>query len=212
MEVKTSSVSAIVLAAGESRRMGAKNKLLLPYKGKAVIAHVVEAILASDVHQVHVVVGHEQDRVRTALQGYSVSFVENPDYAQGMGTSIRAGVRHAKEDVAGYMICLSDLPLITADEYSHLADAFLTQYKENAHSITVPRFEGQRGNPVTLSSVYRPAMLSHQGIMGCRGIVKQHPEHVAFVEMSTDNVLRDVDTPEAYQGLLSPESGVRSPE
>ena len=181
--------------------MGAKNKLLLPYKGKAVIAHVVEAILASDVHQVHVVVGHEQDRVREVLEEYAVSFVENPDYEQGMGTSIRAGVQHAEEDVAGYMICLSDLPLITSDEYSDLAHAFLKQRKENAHTITVPRFEGQRGNPVTLSSVYRPAMLSHQGVMGCRGIVKQHPEQVTFVEMSTDHVLRDVDTPEAFSTL-----------
>ncbi|MBX2818066.1 MAG: nucleotidyltransferase family protein [Rhodothermaceae bacterium] len=200
-EAKTSSLSAVVLAAGESRRMGAKNKLLLPYKSKAVIAHVVEAILASDVRQVHVVVGHEQERVREALQSYSVSFVENPDYEQGMGTSIRAGVRHAEEDVAGYMICLSDLPLITADEYSHLAQAFLAHHQASPHAIAVPRFEGQRGNPVTLSSIYRPAMLSHQGIMGCRGIVKQHPEHVHFVDMSTDHVLRDVDTPEAFSGL-----------
>lgn len=181
--------------------MGAKNKLLLPYKGKSVIAHVVESVLASDVHKVHVVVGHEQERVRKALQTYSVSFVENPDYEQGMGTSIRAGVQHAEEDAAGYMICLSDLPLITPDEYSCLAHAFLAQHKENAYAITVPRFKGQRGNPVTLSSVYRPSMLSHQGIMGCRGIVKQHPEHVRFVEMSTDHVLRDVDTPEAFSTL-----------
>ena len=200
-------ISAIVLAAGESRRMGAQNKLLLPYENKTVIQHVVGTILQADVDAVYVVVGHEQDRVRQALDNLKVTFLENPDYVEGMGTSIRTGVERVPEEVAGYMICLSDLPLVTADEYSYLLQGFRNQLQQNPHAISVPRYKGQRGNPVILSSLYRPAMLSHQGVMGCRGIVKQHPEHVTFLEMETDHVLRDIDTPEAYERIR-----VQSPE
>ena len=195
------SVSAIVLAAGESKRMGEKNKLLLPYKGKSVITHVVGSIVQSEVAEVHVVVGHEKEEVRKALEGYPISLVENTHYESGMGTSIRAGIQHAREKVAGYMICLSDLPLITVDEYSRLVHAFINQYNQDSDAIIVPRFGGQRGNPVTLSSNYRSSMLSHQGVMGCRGIVKQHPEHVYFADMETNHVVYDIDTPEAYRGL-----------
>lgn len=201
MEANTSStVSAIVLAAGESKRMGEQNKLLLSYRGKTVIGHVVETILNSNVAEVVVVVGHEQEHIRGALQDYSVSFAENLHYEEGMGTSIRAGIKHAGIHT-GYMVCLSDLPLITAEEYSQLVHAFLTHRENDGSAITVPRFEGQRGNPVTLSSIYRPAMLSHHGIMGCRGIVKQHPDHVYFIDMDTNHVVYDIDTPEAYLGL-----------
>ena len=195
-----STVSAIVLAAGESKRMGEKNKLLLPYRGKAVIEHVVETILQSDVAEVVIVIGHEQEHIRGVLQDYRVSFAVNHHYEEGMGTSIRAGIAHAGNHV-GYMVCLSDLPLITSEEYSHLVRAFLDHRAKDSHAIIVPRFEGQRGNPVTLSSIYRPAMLSHQGVMGCRGIVKQHPDHVYFIDMDTNHVVYDIDTPEAYQGL-----------
>lgn len=199
--VEAMGVDAIVLAAGESKRMGEENKLLLPYKGEPVLRRVVTTILESDVSKVYVVVGHEQNRIRAVLEDLAVEFVENPDYEEGMGTSIRAGVDHASDQVAGYMICLSDLPLITAKEYSFLISAFQEQRKQNPQAITVPMHGGQRGNPVILSSAYRTAMLSHQGVMGCRGIVKQNPDHVQFTEMATDHVLYDIDTPEAYKGL-----------
>ena len=202
MKTKLRLVSAIILAAGESKRMGEENKLLLSFKGKRVIEHVIGAVLDSAVKEVIVVVGHEQDQIRHALREYSVTFVENPSYQEGMGTSIREGITQASEAAAGYMVCLSDLPLITSDEYTFLIHSFLKQIKNDPKAIAVPQFEGQRGNPVILSSVYRTAMMAQQGVMGCKGIVKRHPEHVQKVEMPTNHIIFDIDTPEAYQRLL----------
>ena len=205
MKESNGSVAAIVLAAGESKRMGTENKLLLPYKSRPVLVHVVEALVHSQAASVYVVVGHEQDRIREVVSEFPVEIIENLYYEEGMGTSIRVGVQEAIEDVEGYMICLSDLPLITPDEYSHLAQMFLSYYAHNQNAILVPRYQGQRGNPVVLSVNYRAAMLAQQGVMGCRGIVKQHPEHVMSVEMDTDHIVYDIDTPEAYQVLIERE-------
>ena len=196
------SVAAIVLAAGESKRMGAENKLLLPYREQPVIEHVVDAVTQSEAKHVYVVVGHEQERVREALAGYDVTFVENPVYEEGMGTSIRAGVQAIEIEVEGIMMCLSDLPLVTPEEYTFLIESFATALRTDREAIAVPHYSGQRGNPVLLSAAYRTAMLGQQGVMGCRGIVKQHPTHVIPVDMVYDHVVSDIDTPEAYNQLL----------
>ena len=195
------SVSAIVLAAGLSRRMGAQNKLLLRYSGKPLVRYVVEAVAGSKAGEVVVVVGFEQERIREALEGLDVSFVANERYEEGMGTSIRAGVKAATDEATGYMVCLSDLPLIESEEYDRIIDAFLANHERDPQAIVIPSFEGQRGNPVVLSSFYREAMLAQQGVVGCRGIVKQHPRHITIVEMDTDHVVRDVDTIEAFEAL-----------
>ncbi|HEV3251229.1 MAG TPA: nucleotidyltransferase family protein, partial [Puia sp.] len=111
-------LSAIVLAAGLSKRMGKANKLLLPYKGKTVIEIVVENILTAGLGEVIVVTGHEEEKLRNALKNLAVDFVHNPRYLTGMTSSIQEGIRPAKGK--GYMICLSDMLLISADEYALL--------------------------------------------------------------------------------------------
>ena len=196
-------VSAIVLAAGESRRMGDRNKLLLPLRGTTMIRRVVESVSHNGAGEVVVVLGHQGERIRAALGGLDVVFAENPHYADGMSTSIHAGVGAAALAADAYMICLSDLPLIEPDEYRRLIDAFGEAYREDDRAIVLPVFEGQRGNPVVLSAAYAPAILAHQGVVGCRSIVRDHPDHVTRVEMETDHVLHDVDTPGEY-GALPP--------
>lgn len=196
-----SDVTAIVLAAGESRRMGAENKLLLPFGAATLIERVVGAVRASAVGEVVVVVGHEAERVRAALREQDVLFAENPHYQEGMTTSIHAGIGAASGTASGFMICLSDLPLIEPDEFDRLLAAFETATADDPRRIVVPVFEGQRGNPVIFPAVYRSDILNQRGVMGCKGLVRQHPERVVEVEMPTDHVLRDADTPEAYARL-----------
>lgn len=200
-------IAAIVLAAGESRRMGGQNKLLLPLGEKTFIERVVETILDSRADQVIVVLGHQAERVQAKLEGLDVDVVTNPRYREGMTTSIHAGVRAASSEVDGFMICLSDLPLIEAEELNRLIEAFNRGVGEDAGKIVVPVFQGQRGNPVLFPALYRPDILAHRGLMGCRGIVKQNPERVMEVEMPTDHVLHDVDTQEAYQRLVERSGG-----
>ena len=136
------------------------------------------------------------------LEGRHVTIVENDRYPEGMTTSIHAGVRAVSPEAAGFMICLSDLPLIEPEELNRLIAAFEQAARDDERPIVVPTFESRRGNPVLFSAFYKPELLDHTGLMGCKEMVKQNPHHVLEVAMATDHVLRDVDTMEAYQRLV----------
>ncbi len=195
-------ITAIVLAAGESRRMGSVNKLLLRFGETTLIERVVRTVRQSEAGDVIVVVGHEADRVRAVLEGRHVTVVENDRYLEGMTTSIHAGVRAASPEATGFMICLSDLPLIEPEELNRLIAAFEQAARDEERPIVVPTFESRRGNPVLFSAFYKPALLEHKELMGCKEIVQQNPHHVLEVAMATDHVLRDIDTMEAYRRLV----------
>ena len=114
-------IDAIVLAAGLSTRAGERNKLLLPLAGKPLIAHAVEAALGSLACKVHVVTGHQSDELAAALNDYTVNFVHNPNYAEGMSSSIKSGIRTLPTDLDGVVLCLGDMPLETDPSNSPLS-------------------------------------------------------------------------------------------
>jgi molybdenum cofactor cytidylyltransferase len=192
-------VAAIVLAAGMSTRMGSRNKLLLPLGNTTFIEKTVDTLLASYAGEVIVVLGHEQEKIRLAIGDRKVVFTENPDYKIGMTTSIQAGVRAASPAVSGYMICLSDMPLLTANDLNLLVTAFESSL--NPHRIIIPSFQKQRGNPVIFSSSFREEILTYTAPNGCKGIVQKYSGNVILYEMSNDNVLKDVDTEEGYKDI-----------
>ncbi len=194
-------ISAIVLAAGASRRMGDANKLLLPWRGRPLIAHVVDVVARSRVDEVIVVLGHQEEVIREALPEGDWRIVVNPDWEDGMTTTIAAGVRAAAPDAQGYVICLCDLPLLEPADFNHLLTAFEQGLEKDPRCIGVPFYAGKRGNPVLFSAAWREAILAQKGLMGCRGLVKDHPEHVLPIEAPNDHVIRDMDTPEAYRAL-----------
>ncbi len=201
-------ISAILLAAGESKRMGAENKLLLSLDGRPMVNHVAEALVeamevCTSISECIVVLGHEAAAVRQTLASLPVRFVENSRFKDGMGTSIDAGVAAAAPDSSGYMICLSDMPLITSAEYRQLADAFCERYALDHKAIVVPIHQERRGNPVQLSSFYKPAIQQNPGTEGCRKIVKDNHDHVYPFPVPFDHVLKDVDTPGAFRSINS---------
>jgi molybdenum cofactor cytidylyltransferase len=203
-------ISAIVLAAGMSTRMGAENKLLLPFRGTTLIGNMVDVVAGAQVGETLVVLGHEAERVRAAVlarpgrSGGPVIFVDNPNYAEGMGSSVQAGMRAVSVRATGIMVCLTDLPLIESAELNQLIKAFEMQLNAEP-PIAVPIHQGQRGNPVLFSAKYRDEALSMRGMAGCRGIVKKYPERVIEVEMVEDHVLLDIDTVEDYRRLVAVE-------
>lgn len=192
-------LSAILLAAGESRRMGEQNKLLLPFRDSCFLTHIVDQLLAAGPDELLVVVGHEAPLIEQTLQDRPVQIVQNPDFAQGMTTSIRVGIRAAMPKAQGYMICLSDLPFIEAPEYRELMDRFLSLLTQDPQVIVRPVFEDQLGNPVLFSAFYRDELLRHSKMDGCRELIRAHTERVQRHPMHTDHVLRDIDTPEEYE-------------
>jgi molybdenum cofactor cytidylyltransferase len=192
-------IAAIVPAAGMSTRMG-RNKLLLTFKGKPLIAQAVDTLLASEVDEVIVVVGYEAGKVKEKLEGKRVRIVENPDYRQGLSTSIRAGLGAVPSEASAIMIYLADQPLLEPEDVNRVIRA-LAEAREHSKSIAVPFFHGQRGNPVILDSSYKEAILEVAGEVGCKRVIKRNPDKVLVVEMETDHVVRDVDRIEDYEGL-----------
>ncbi|TKJ38909.1 MAG: hypothetical protein CEE38_04220 [Planctomycetes bacterium B3_Pla] len=191
-------ICAVVLAAGLSRRMGVQ-KLLLPFGGKTVIAHIVDQLLASAVDEVHVVVGHQARRLRQELSDRHVSIVNNPDYESGMLSSVRRGLRGLPQQCRTVLVALGDQPSIT----SKLVDEMLQSFTSAEKSILVPFHDGRRGHPVLFSESYRGEILTHYNDVGLRGLLHAHPEDVFELAVSTSAVLSDMDCPEDYRRELA---------
>ncbi|HEV7620541.1 MAG TPA: nucleotidyltransferase family protein [Flavisolibacter sp.] len=192
-------LSAIVLAAGTSTRMGDQNKLLLPFKSKTIIEITTENILGSGIEEVIVVLGHQQDDIQSKLKHLPLKFVYNSKYADGLTTSIQKGVEIASGD--GYMLCLSDMYLVTANEYALMKQAFAQQSELNDQIICLPFYRGQRGNPVVFCSYYRNAILMHNEMNGCKNIITENRQHTYPVEMPSDHILTDMDYPADFEKL-----------
>jgi molybdenum cofactor cytidylyltransferase len=192
-------ISAILLAAGSSRRMGNDNKLLLTYQGSTILAITAEKILSAGISELIVVTGHEQEKVVASISHLPVRTIHNPRHEKGLTSSIQAGISLARGQ--GYMICLSDMVLITPEEYALLQQAFETRYAHDDRCIIQPACRGEKGNPVIFSSFYRDAILQHEEEEGCKGIVRGHSTHLYTVELPDDHILRDVDYPDDYRAL-----------
>jgi len=225
-------VSAVVLAAGMSTRMG-QNKLLLSFRGKPLIVHAIDTLLAAKIDEIVVVLGHEIDKVRHQIEvglphlrrtpagpdqgglflhsfsdGGSetapqrpVRLVQNPNYQEGLSTSVRTGIKTVSQHADGIMICLADQPLLQPADVDQIVAAFAAAKKVNK-SIVVPFFEGERGNPVILDASLRDAILGIVGDVGCKGVIKRYPDKVYMLEMENDHVVRDVDDVPAYESLV----------
>ncbi len=195
-------ISGVVLAAGQSRRMGSENKLLAGVGSKPMVRHVVENVQASKVGEVIVVLGHEADDVRAALVDLDVRFVENPDFAEGLSTSLNAGISALAGDVDGVIVCLGDMPLVGPDHINRLISAF---DPEEGRGICVPVLDGKRGNPVLWSARYFPEFTAVRGDVGARHLLGQFSEDVCEVELGDRAIMMDVDTPEALASLATDE-------
>ncbi|HEY4151261.1 MAG TPA: nucleotidyltransferase family protein [Chitinophagaceae bacterium] len=192
-------LSAVVLAAGLSSRMENKNKLLLPYRGKTILEITLDHLLSAGIDEVVVVTGRDARLVGSLLERLPVCIVHNADFALGLTGSIQKGVQAAKGN--GYMICLADMVLITPEEYALIGQEFTLRRELDPACICLPEYRGQKGNPVVFSDRYRAAIAAHRAPEGCRDIVAAHREHIYRVEMPTDHILRDIDTPGDYQAL-----------
>ena len=187
-------IGALILGAGQSRRMGAVNKLLADIDGLPMVARVADAVRASQASTVVVVTGHDPERVRAALSGRDVRFVHNPAYAEGLSTSLAAGLAAFGADVDGVLVCLGDMPDVTAAHIDRLIAAF---DPAAGRAICVPTFKGKRGNPVLWDRRFFQEMASVSGDVGARHLIGDHESAVHEVAMPDSGVLRDLDTPEA---------------
>ncbi len=191
-------VSAILLAAGESRRMGQTNKLTLPIAGVPLLRHIAVTLLGAHLEEIVVVVGHEAQTARGILAGLPLEVVTNPRYKEGQMTSVDCGMQALRRPCAGVMVCLSDQPLLEISDLNTLVDAFRHHCPS---SVLVPTYEGRRGNPIVLASQHRETILNGKRNLGCKRLIENNPELVCRWEMDNDHVVFDLDTPEDVEHM-----------
>jgi molybdenum cofactor cytidylyltransferase len=191
-------IAALVLAAGRSSRMGGPNKLLAEIGGRPLARIAVEQVLASQARPVIVVTGHQRECVEQALAGLPVQFVHNGDFADGLGTSLRAGIAALPANVDGAIVCLGDMPQVTAAMIDRLIGAL---DPGKGALIAVPSSDGKRGNPVVWSRRFFPELMAVEGDVGARYLIGRYSEAVVEVPLSGAAALTDVDTPEALEAV-----------
>lgn len=191
-------IAALILAAGRSTRMGPRNKLLEPLGGEPIVRHVARAAQASAARPVVVVTGHQAEAVSAALAGLDVRIAHNPRFAEGLSTSLAAGLDALPKDIDGALVLLGDMPRIEAQHLDRLIASFAPKA---GRTICVPVQDGRRGNPVLWGAACFQAMRSVRGDTGARHLIGEHAEQVCDVELGTDAIFADVDTPEALAQL-----------
>jgi molybdenum cofactor cytidylyltransferase len=204
-------ITAIFLAAGTSSRYGnGINKLLLPFDGELVVQRSLRNLIAAGVQRIVVVTGHERDKITEAIgrdaamlrpYEFQLELCHNPDYREGeMISSIKAGLQYVRNQVPGTLsrtaalIALADQPLLPPQMIRRILQAF----EQNCGDIIAPRFQGQRGHPVLLHQRFFDEALALPPGAFLRDLLKAHPEAVTHLQVNTDFILRDVDTPSAY--------------
>lgn len=189
-------VAAIVLAAGGSSRMG-QPKQLLPLGGQPMVRCVVDAVCSVGLPQVVVVVGAHAQAVAGALVGLSVDIVVNPAWADGMSTSLRAGLNAVHSEIQAVLIVLADQPTLTPD----LVQALLAKYWATEALIVAPFYAGRRGNPVLFDRALFPELAALEGDRGGRLLLIKYDDQVAHVEIQDPALIVDVDTRQDYERL-----------
>ena len=190
-------IAALLLAAGQSSRMGS-NKLLAEVDGRPMVARVAQRLLSSHARPIVAVLGNEAARVDAALGKLPLERVRNPAFAEGLSSSLKTGLAALPADIDGVIVCLGDMPLVAGRDLDRLIAAFNPL---EGRAIVVPTRHGKRGNPVLWAKRFIPEMAELAGDVGAKHLIGEHAELVAEIEMDTDGVLIDIDTPDALAAL-----------
>ncbi len=192
----TEQIAAIILAAGASSRMG-RPKQLLDWGGRPLVRVAAEQALAARLDDVIVVVGGAGGAVTAALAGLPLRVIDNPAYAEGQSTSLRAGVAALGPAVAAAVVMLGDQPFVTAA----IVERLIAEWRATGAAIVAPSYRGRRGNPVLFARAIFPELLAITGDQGARAILAAHAADLRLVPFDDDRPLADIDTPADYQRL-----------
>jgi CTP:molybdopterin cytidylyltransferase MocA/xanthine/CO dehydrogenase XdhC/CoxF family maturation factor len=196
---KSARIAGIVLAAGTSSRMG-RNKLTAIVADKPLVRHAVDTALGAALDPVMVVTGHDDAALRAVLEDAPVIFVHNSKYAEGLSTSLRAGIAALPAHCDGALILLGDMPAISADLVRRTVAAF---QPSAGRTICVATAQGQRGHPVLWGRQLFAEIETLHGDSGARGLMAAHPEQVVEIEAGDESALIDIDTPQALKAYFS---------
>jgi len=191
-------VGAVLLAAGEGRRLGGVAKPLIRLAGVPLVNRLLIALSGAGVDEVAVVTGHAREAVEAQVQAFPVTLAHNPDYAGGLQGSMRTGLQALHGPFDAVLVVLADQPLITAADLTELIGAF--KRRDGGH-VLVPVVDGQRGNPVVLDGAACGQILASGAKLGCRHLIERHPELVRAHDTANRHFVVDLDTPEDLHRL-----------
>lgn len=176
-----------------------RTKQLLIWQGKPVLQHVLDHLRRAPVQEIILVLGHDRDRILAAVDTGGAKVVFNPEFPEGMSSSIRRGAAAMHSETKAFFIVLGDQPAVGPEVYDRLAAEFERRYPEK--TVLIPTHRGKRGHPVLFAARFRGEISGIRGDVGLRAVIENNPEAVAAVEMETEAILEDLDTPEQYEKL-----------
>ncbi len=188
---------AMILAAGESKRMG-KPKLLLPFGEKTIIETVLDNVIQSEVEKILVVLGSAREKIEQKIKNYSLEIAFNPNFRSGMLSSVHAGFQALPEQAQAALVVLGDQPSISTSVINELIDA----YKRTRKGIVLPVYKSERGHPVLIDMKYRREVENLSPDIGLRGTVYNHPEDILEVDVEASSIFQDIDYMEDYKKEL----------
>ena len=189
-------ISAILLAAGQSKRMGDENKLTKEIQGTPVIKHSVKNILASSIDVLIVVLGHQKEIIEKLIdKNIKIKFIFNKDFESGMASSIKNGLNNLSEKAQAFFICLGDMPMVNQGVYNQLIKS--RNYKE----IIVPVYKGQQGNPVLFSKTMKEKIMDITGDVGAKKILELNKDKIFNLGISDQSISCDFDTQDDFNSL-----------
>lgn len=192
-------IAGLILAAGESSRMG-RDKALLPYRGRTFLESIIHTLREAGIVPIAVVLGHHAEEIQKALKLEGVEVVINPDYRLGQTSSLQAGLRALENpNLEAVMLCLVDHPAVSAATVLALADSS----KQSPAPVVIPTHQGQRGHPVVIARKLFPELLSLGPVEGANTVIHKYRDAARFLEVEDPGILFDVDDPETYRRLES---------
>lgn len=189
---------AMILAAGESTRMG-KPKLLLPFENETIIETIIHQVIPSKADKILIVLGSGWERIEEKIKKFSIKTTVNPNFKKGMLSSVQWGFKALPENTRAVLVLLGDQPAISTAIIDKIIDAYQTTKK----GIVLPVYKKERGHPVLIDLKYKGEVESLSHKIGLRGLVYSHPEDIMEVKVKTASVLRDIDYLEDYQKELA---------
>ncbi len=192
-------ISAILLAAGQSKRMG-KPKQLMPLGNSTIMEQAIDNLLNSRVSEVIVVLGYEAEAMAEKVANRPVKIAINPAYYQGMSASIVAGLNLVSDKAEAVMLVLADQPFVDSQTINSLMEAFVAHNR----GIAIPVYQGRRGHPVIFAIRYKGELSRLKGDIGGREIIDRHPDDVLEVAVNCEGICIDIDTVDCYNKKSNP--------
>lgn len=189
-------IATVILAAGQAKRMG-RLKQLLPWGKDTILGKTIDLFQQANTGPIYVVVGSQATAVKEALGERQVVWVHNPDFAQGMSSSLQAGLGALPEETEAVLLALGDLPLINPDTVRKMVVLF----RQGRHPLVVPRYQGRTGHPVLIAKEFFPQLMVLKGDQGARGLLKEKQELVCYLEVDDPGICQDIDDPQTYARL-----------